>query len=405
MTVVHIAYQYGLNNTGGAAIASTRLHKALLSAGVSSHYICLYAREVGTNVHVLPKGCFRFLFFLFTKLTRCIWKFTPYRESICLNLISLFGLERLLKKLAPDVIHVQWLNADVIAFEQLARLRKLFPQARFVVNLHDLFMINAIAPYPFSDWRYIEGFTRRNATRLETWLFCRKARAVSHLCGAVVFLAPSKWAAACARKSFIGKDIPAYSVSNLIDSRFVYQKELCTRSDHFRILFGAYGGRGNPTKGFSDLVKAFALLPSEKKTHMELFIFGEEGEDCLTEGIATHFLGPVSNLEEMIRIYHQADILVFPSRAETQGMIKCEAMVCGLPVVAFDRTACAENIEQGVTGWIAQRIEDFSQGILYLFSKWEIGESDHSVIAEQAMRQFSEGNIIHQVLEIYKGAK
>lgn len=405
MTVVHIAYQYGLNNTGGAAIASTRLHKALLSAGVSSHYICLYAREVGTNVYVLPKGCSRFLFFLLTKLTRCIWKFTSCKESICLNLIPLFGLERLLKKLAPDVIHVQWLNADVIAFEQLARLRKFFPQTRFVINLHDLFMINAIAPHPFSDRRYIAGFTRQNATRLETWLFRRKARAVSHLRGAVVFLAPSKWAADCARQSFIGRDISAYSVSNLIDSRFVYRRDLCTKSNRFRILFGAYGGRGNPTKGFSDLEKALALLPDEEKDHMELLIFGEEGEDCLAEGMVTHFLGSVSSTEEMIRIYHQAEILVFPSRAETQGMIKCEAMVCGLPVVAFDRTACAEGIEQGVTGWIAQGIEDFSQGTLYLFRKWETEGIDHAVVAEQATRQFSKENIIHQVLEIYKGAK
>ena len=62
MRVAHIAFQYGLNNTGGAAIAATRLHQALLKHGVESHYICVYAREKGENVHELPRGWKRRIF-------------------------------------------------------------------------------------------------------------------------------------------------------------------------------------------------------------------------------------------------------------------------------------------------------------------------------------------------------
>ena len=55
MRIVHLATYYGLNNTGGAAMASTRLHNALVAAGVDSHYVCAEQVEKGANVRELPK--------------------------------------------------------------------------------------------------------------------------------------------------------------------------------------------------------------------------------------------------------------------------------------------------------------------------------------------------------------
>ena len=97
MKVVHIGFQDGLNNTGWAAIAATRLHLASLKAGVESHYVCVHQLEEGQNVHVLPRyGVARVAYSTLTKLMRCIWSFTSYRKSICLNFIPMFGLEKLL---------------------------------------------------------------------------------------------------------------------------------------------------------------------------------------------------------------------------------------------------------------------------------------------------------------------
>ena len=50
LRVVHLAYYYG-NNTSGAPVAATRLHQALLRAGVDSHFICVEQRDSGVNVH------------------------------------------------------------------------------------------------------------------------------------------------------------------------------------------------------------------------------------------------------------------------------------------------------------------------------------------------------------------
>lgn len=51
MKIVHIRFQYRLNNTGGAVIAATRLHLALFKAGVESHYVCVHQLEDGQNIH------------------------------------------------------------------------------------------------------------------------------------------------------------------------------------------------------------------------------------------------------------------------------------------------------------------------------------------------------------------
>lgn len=136
MKIVHIAYQYGCNNTGGAAIAASRLHLALLKAGEESHYVCVHARVNGDNVHEMPRGWMRKVFLFATKVIRNVWKYTSYKKAICLNVVPLFGLEKLLNEIKPDVVHVQWLNADVASYEQISKLP--YP---VVFNLHDLNLV------------------------------------------------------------------------------------------------------------------------------------------------------------------------------------------------------------------------------------------------------------------------
>ena len=391
MRVAHIAYQYGLNNTGGAAIASTRLHQALLAHGVESHYICVHAREAGENVHEMPQGWRRKIFLTLTKLLRGVWKFTPYRKSICLNLVPMFGLEKLLKEIKPDVVHVQWLNADVASYEQISKLP--YP---VVFNLHDL---NLVLPegggYP-TDNRYFEGVSRMNTDWLNLWLWKRKGRMIKRL--NPVFIGPSKWVVKACAKSINGKGYPGYAISNIIDSVFKYIPELRKSHDKFVILFGAFGGRKNSYKGWPDLEAALALLSEEMKKNCEVHIFGESSSDTEVHGIPLKFLGPISDPIKMREIYHQADVFAFPSVQETQGMTKVEAMLCGLPVVAFDRTACAEGIQHKITGWVADDIQSFAKGLAYFYEH----HKDRGMVTQLAAELFDEKRIVDSIFSVYR---
>ena len=384
MIIAHIAFQYGCCNTGGAAIAATRLHRALLAHGVDSHYICVHQREPGVNVHELPRGWWRTFFLTLTKAIRCVWKFTTYRCSVCLNLVPLFGLEETLKELKPDVVHVQWINADVCSFEQLAKL-----PYKMVFNLHDLYLLN---------------FLKNDRTWLERSLRRRKERLVQRKASA--FITPSNWVCKTICQSQLGYGIPSYAISNIIDECYFDDPPARARNEKFVILFGAYGGRRNGFKGFSDLESALALLPDEVKSRCELRVFGEESEPCVIAGVSTKFFGEVTNPVLLREIYCAADILAFPSLQETQGMIKIEALLCGLPVVAFDRAACAEGVEHRRTGWIAADGDrhGFADGIIHYFQQWEQGdiEATRGLIGRLARSRYLAGELVNRIEEVYR---
>ena len=400
MKVVHIGFQYGLNNTGGAAIAATRLHLALLKAGVESHYVCVHQLEQGQNVHVLPRhGVARFAYSILTKLMRCIWKFTSYRKSICLNLIPMFGLEKLLANIKPDVVHVQWINADVCSFEQLSKL-----PYRLVFNLHDLYMLNAIEPYPGIDRRYQEGFTTNNSTSLERWLLTRRKELVEKK--HPVFIGPSEWVCKMCRASVVGRGRDAFAIPNIIESCFRYDPLLRKPHEKMVMLFGAYGGRSGKNKGWKDCEISLKQLPREMGEVVEVHVFGEMSTDYNIDGISIRFLGNISDSKTLVSTYHSADIFLFPSIQETQGMTKVEAMLCGLPVIAFNRTACAEGIEHGVTGWIATDGDyvGFSEGMKHyirLFMRKELSIL-HEEVARCAFSLFSEDNLIKKIRTQYE---
>jgi glycosyltransferase involved in cell wall biosynthesis len=45
-----------------------------------------------------------------------------------------------------------------------------------------------------------------------------------------------------------------------------------------------------------------------------------------------------------------ADVMVFPSRTDTFGLVNLEAMACGVPVAAYPVTGPIDVVEDGVTG-------------------------------------------------------
>jgi glycosyltransferase involved in cell wall biosynthesis len=70
-----------------------------------------------------------------------------------------------------------------------------------------------------------------------------------------------------------------------------------------------------------------------------------------------HFRGSVS-LEELIRLYRQADLLVLPSIwRESYGLPVAESMASGVPVLASDCGGVPELVAEGVTGRLVPRLD------------------------------------------------
>jgi GalNAc-alpha-(1->4)-GalNAc-alpha-(1->3)-diNAcBac-PP-undecaprenol alpha-1,4-N-acetyl-D-galactosaminyltransferase len=118
-------------------------------------------------------------------------------------------------------------------------------------------------------------------------------------------------------------------------------------------------GRLVQIKGFDLLLQAFHQL-RDKYPDWQLTILGEGSMRSTLEELRSqlqltdrvHLPGIVTNVADSLR---QADLFVMPSRIEGFPMALCEAMACGLPVLAADcLSGPREIIKDGVNGVLVQ---------------------------------------------------
>jgi 1,2-diacylglycerol 3-alpha-glucosyltransferase len=101
-----------------------------------------------------------------------------------------------------------------------------------------------------------------------------------------------------------------------------------------------------------------------------LFVIAGEGpaRESLASEVATlglgenvMFLGYLNRNTELNSCYCSADIFIFASRTETQGLVLLEAMAQGVPVVSTAELGTRDVLKEGLGVWIAQEeLGDFS---------------------------------------------
>jgi len=97
-------------------------------------------------------------------------------------------------------------------------------------------------------------------------------------------------------------------------------------------------------KNFSTLAEAFSLMKNPRTRLLKVGKLSQSDEQLICDlGIKTRVIHvKQANDEELLRLYHIADVMVFPSLHEGFGWPPLEAMACGCPVVAANRPAIPE---------------------------------------------------------------
>ena len=70
--------------------------------------------------------------------------------------------------------------------------------------------------------------------------------------------------------------------------------------------------------------------------------------------------------EDLAWYYQNADVLIFPSRTDTFGLVLIEAMACGTPVAAFPVTGPVDVVRQGTTGVLDEDLRNAALAALDL---------------------------------------
>jgi len=113
-----------------------------------------------------------------------------------------------------------------------------------------------------------------------------------------------------------------------------------------------YAGRVSVEKNLPMLVEIFRRLCSIRGD-IALIVVGDgpyRGQmerEC--SALPAHFPG-MRDDRELVRLYQNADLLLFPSRTDTLGQVVMEAQACGLPALVSDEGGPREMMDDGVSG-------------------------------------------------------
>ena len=165
-----------------------------------------------------------------------------------------------------------------------------------------------------------------------------------------------------------------------------------------------------PRKNLLNAVRAFAAIC---RTGLDMaFVLAGEGPDepalrraAAELGVASRvrFSGRVTE-DEKLRLYQEADILLFPSVREGFGMAAAEALACGVPVIGNSRTATREIVRHGISGLLVDDPADVKALGAALADlardparRFEYGEAGRRDVRER----FSWPSSARQVIEAY----
>jgi glycosyltransferase involved in cell wall biosynthesis len=126
--------------------------------------------------------------------------------------------------------------------------------------------------------------------------------------------------------------------------------------------YALFLGRMNPTKGVhtaARLARAAGMplkIAAKMAEPPELEYFHREVEPLLGDGV--EYLGEVGGRAKLALLADAACLLNPIAWPEPFGMVMIEALACGVPVVAFRHGSVPEVIDDGVTGFVVESLED-----------------------------------------------
>lgn len=156
---------------------------------------------------------------------------------------------------------------------------------------------------------------------------------------------------------------------------------------------GCFVGRFHQQKGILDLIEIWESVV-RKREHAKLAIIGwgnrrqtrrlkEEIRNKRLEG-NIDLLGTLDG-EDKIEILKSSKVFLFPSNYESWGVAACEAMACGLPVVAYDLSLYKEIFPTGMRAVPLGKTEEFAKNVLDLLNN----KAFYKKISKDALRMAS----------------
>jgi glycosyltransferase involved in cell wall biosynthesis len=399
MNVLHLN-TYDIS--GGAARASYRLHRGLLTSGVNSQQLVLQKNSQDPTIHVYSEP--RIVRRLRAIADQWPLSFYPnHPRAFSTHWLPNFVFRKI-KTFNFDILHIHWINRLLIP-EALPQITS----KPVVWTLQDMWAITGGCHYT----QGCDLFTRQcgqcpqlHSSRkndLSHRVWQRKKNAWHHFQPTII--TPSSWLASHVKRSPLLGHYDIKIIPNGLDThryrvipKPIAREILQLPQDKKIILAGGVSLLKEPHKGWDLLCETAQLFKSQAE--ILWVIFGQQQAPGL-EGLPVSCLGSLTDDVALALAYSAADVMVVPSRQEAFGQVATEAMACGTPVVAFAETGVQDIVDHQVNGYLAQPFDpqSLAQGIRWVLRQGaELGERARQKV-EQA---FSLPVVVNQHRDLYQ---
>lgn len=110
------------------------------------------------------------------------------------------------------------------------------------------------------------------------------------------------------------------------------------------------------------------------------------------------------NKNELPKLYAQADLFLFPSQTDTQGLVLAESMACGTPVVALDGPGQRDIIKQGKNGFIVQNKKEMLTIIESIKNDAQLQQNLQEGASQKA-QNYNPKRLIEKLVKLYQLTK
>jgi glycosyltransferase involved in cell wall biosynthesis len=407
------------DNQGGAAIAASRLNKALNNNGLTSNMLVQDKKSKDATTQSIAHSWFqkkmalvrfaldRLQFVFYEKSKEVRFSFSQATIGVDVSSHSLIQ--------QSDVIHLHWINFGFLSLNSLDDLIKT--NKPIVWTLHDMWAFTGGCHYAGDCENYLNAcgncvpfLKNPSDTDLSNQVWQRKAEIFKKSNFTVV--ACSEWLAQKARQSSLLQGKTILSIPNPIDVNVFQPTPKDVAAMYFElaydkkyILFAA-AKISDERKGFSYFKEALSVISNQllingkTASDIEILIFGQaQASDFEELPFKVNILGKLSNLETIAKAYSAATVFVSPSIEDNLPNTIMESMACGTPVVGFEVGGIPEMIDHKTNGYLAKykSAEDLAKGIY-----WTLFESDYQVLVDNSRQKVLDNYSEEVIIEKYK---
>lgn len=156
----------------------------------------------------------------------------------------------------------------------------------------------------------------------------------------LTIVTPSQWLANLVKESFL-QQYPIKVINNGINLEVFKPTESTWKEDHniTKPMVLACASIWDSRKGLTDVIEVANQLPE-----YQVVIVGISAKQAKTFPENIIGIQRTDSLEELVKIYSAADVLINPTYEDNFPTVNLEALACGTPVITYDTGGSSESI-------------------------------------------------------------